>query len=426
VLAFAPGTGKTPTIAAALREAGAQQVLAVVPGVIVHHWQNELGRWYPEIEAIDGRGSKAQRARARERMQDVGEKPICLILNHESFRIDIDELTRLDWDTLVGDEAHKWKGRFTRVTRAANRLARQAPRVWLVTGTPIPNQPDEAWSLLHLLHPDLFPNYYQWVGRWMETREALFPNCPRPVRVITGLKPGAIEGISEELSNVLLQRSLEELLPDLPEVTQTTIEVDLDDDERQAYEDLRLRHWTQLDGEVIETTNVISRFTRYRQIVGGLEVLGAERKRPGSKVRSALELIEDISPAQVVTLTWSRAAAERIAKEAGGVFVHGGVSLPDRRLALERFERGEVRVLAGTIATIGEGTDGLQVAHHLIRLERDWTPSRNSQALARIRRSGQQSPAIFCWDIVALDTIDQTVERALRRKEDVLEALLNS
>jgi superfamily II DNA or RNA helicase len=159
--------------------------------------------------------------------------------------------------------------------------------------------------------------------------------------------------------------------------------------------------------------------------VSNIEVL-REDGQPGSKVRAAAELAADLEPAQVVVLTWSRSAAEAVSSLVGGEFIHGGVPTDERKRILDSFKTGGLRVLSGTLATLGEGLDGMQVAHHMIRLDRDWTPARNEQGLARIRRSGQASEVIFCWDITAADTLDAVVERALRAKEDVLEAVLKS
>jgi SNF2 family DNA or RNA helicase len=236
---------------------------------------------------------------------------------------------------------------------------------------------------------------------------------------------GATERIATQLGDVMLHRKLEDLLPDLPEVEYVTVDVELDREERALYDQLATKWWADLgDGEILLVPSEVARMTRLRQVVSDVEILGAERAgKPGSKIAAAAEICGDLAPEQVVVLCWSRAAAERVAAEAGGVYVHGGVAAGDRDLILERFAAGKVRVLAGTLATLGEGVDGLQVARYLIRLDRDWTPARNTQAVARLQRSGQRS-SVVVYDLVADDTVDQWVERALRAKTSVIEAVL--
>lgn len=430
VLGDPPGTGKTPVAAMALQGVDASRILVVSPNSVVHHWEAVLAQWFPHLSVVDGRGSRPQRARAREAVGGgvrVGScphpPPTALVLNYESFRQDADELIKLRWDTLVADEGHRLKNRTAQVTRAAFRFGRRIPRVWLLTGTPIVNRPDEAWSLLHLLHPDRFPSYWRWVETWMTTDRARFPGRSQWAKVITGLRPGAIDGIHRELADVLIQRPLEELLPDLPPATITRIEVDLDAAERSAYEDLRRQHWTQLDdGTVVQTVNEVSRITRFRQLVSNMEALGARRPRPGSKISAALDLVDDLDPEQVVVLTWSRSAAERVADLAGGVYVHGGVPRGDRQGVLDTFQRGKARVLSGTLATLGEGVDGLQVARHIVMLDRPWRPSDEDQAIGRIRRSGQVS-AVSVWVLVARNTIDVEISKLLDEKRSVIDAI---
>lgn len=298
----------------------------------------------------------------------------------------------------------------------------------MATGTPTPNRPTEAWSLLHLIDRQRFSSYWRWTEAYCEVEPLYARKGPRThfaPRLVTGLKPGAEEAIREQLADVLLYRTLDELLPDLPEATVTPIFVDLDAEERRVYRELVKKAWSTLeDGTTLRTMNEIARMTRLRQIVSSMDALGAGRKEPGSKVAAAAELCADLEPEQVVVLTWSRAAAERVAAETGGEFIHGGVEGEERAKIMAGFADGSVRVLTGTIATLGEGVDGMQVAHYMVRLDRDWTPARNEQAIARIRRSGQEHDAVFVFDLIARDTIDETVEAALAAKTNVIDALL--
>jgi SNF2 family DNA or RNA helicase len=424
---LAPGTGKTPTTLVALQEAGPHRVLIVAPKTMVGHWIDLAAVWYPALQVVDGTGNRDLRQCARALVRGKPERPTALVLNYEAMRTDVETLSDIVWGALVADECHRLKNRRALVTKTAKRLTRH-PRMWcwLLSGTPIPNRPEEAWSLLNLIDRHRFSSYWNWVEEHCTT-EPIYKGRMRVAnaRTITGLQPGAVERVREQLADVLLYRTLEELLPDLPEVTTTTVTVALDDEERRIYDHLSERYWAELgDGILLQAPNDVARITRLRQMVSDISIL--RPGEPGTKVRAAAELASDLEPAQVVVLTWSRGAAEGVAGLVGGEFIHGGVSAGERRRILDSFKSGDLRVLAGTLSTLGEGMDGMQVAHHMIRLDRDWTPARNEQAIARIRRSGQRSDAVFCWDITAADTVDAVVERALRHKEDVLTAVLSS
>lgn len=431
ILGLSPGTGKTPTALVALRTAGPWRTLIVCPKSMVGHWIALAGDWYPELRAIDGSGSAAQRRAAREAVAGHPIAPTALVINYEAMRGDVDALAAITWGAIVCDESHRLKNRQAMVTKAMNRLARH-PRTWWwgLTGTPCPNVPQEIWTSLHLIDRARFSSYWRWVEAHCDLEPVYRGGRPVPhARQITGLREGAVEQIRAQLNDVMFYRTLEECLPYLPDVTFTTVTVTLDAAERKVYDAMLRRGWASIAvgdaGEeiLLQAPNKLSQYTRLRQITSNIEVL-TDDDSPGTKVRAAAELCSDLDPAQVVVLTWSRSAAEAVAKLAGGEHIHGGVPAGERAEILGRFRTGDLRVLAGTLSTLGEGVDGMQVAHHLVRLDRDWTPARNEQALARIRRSGQRSERIFCWDVVAHDTIDAVVERALRRKEDVLSAVL--
>lgn len=428
ILALDPGTGKTPTTLDALQWVGAKRVLVVAPKSVCMHWLDMMGAWWPEVIGILGTGSIRQREQRRELFEaDAARGPVALVINYEAMRGDVEAYAALGFDAVVFDEAHRLKNRQAQWTRAANALCRKPHQwVWLVTGTPIMNRPEEVWSLLHLIDQHRFSSYWRWVRSYYETQMESYGWGPnrRAVEQLGALRDGAVDSMRSELSDVMFYRSLEACLPDLPEVTHVTIDVELDPEERKLYQALLHKTWAQIGDEILLVPNDVARQTRLRQVVSDIETLGAERTRPGTKIAAALEIISDLEGEQVVVLTWSRAAAERVAEECDGAFIHGGVNTTTRHDILTKFKSGEIRILAGTLATLGEGVDGLQVARHMIRLDRDWTPARNDQAVARLRRSGQHR-AVLVHDIVAHDTIDATVERALRHKKNVIEAVLS-
>ena len=167
----------------------------------------------------------------------------------------------------------------------------------------------------------------------------------------------------------------------------------------------------------------MSKLTRLRQLAsdwGGLW----EENTPGTKVKAAVELVDDLAPEQVVVLTAYKETARRIAELVGAPAYTGDTSAEERESMLRRFRAGEETVLVGTLATVGEGVDGLQVARHVVLVDRDWTPARNEQAIARIRRSGQQADQVVAYHIFARDTVDETVARMLVEKQGVIDALL--
>lgn len=427
----APGTGKTATTLRWLAETGVQRALIVTPMNVLHHWEAEAAKWYPELIVIDGRGTKAWRVGQRVMARSMGglDGPTALLLNYESMRQDIEHLVDLQdrFDTLVCDEAHRLKGRSTQTHKAAVKIARRVEHLALVTGTPILNRADECWSSLNMIDPREWSSFWRWARAHFEvTTNDFGGRAPRPVTIVGALRDGHDDVLRDEIGEYLIQRPIEQLLPDMPDVTETELLIDFSREERRVYDSMAKKLWMDLGGVVTIAKNKVTQITRLRQLASDWSSIDPNVETAGAKVKAAADLIDDLAPEQVVVLTSYKAAAYQLYTllNANAAIFTGDQAHVDRQVGLTDFVSGEVPVLIGTHAALGEGVDGLQVARHIVLLDQDWTPARNEQAIARVRRSGQAADAICVYRIIVKDTIDQTVAEALERKEAVIDAII--
>lgn len=427
IFAYAPGTGKTATTAAWLEADGCKRILVVAPnGPVLTHWALEGDEW-GHLLLGTGTGTPKQRAKMRE-LRDLGEG---LIVNYETMRGDIDHLMALPWDAVVFDESHRLKNRNSQTYKAAKKLAGRVDRVMLVTGTPILNAAEELWASLSLLEPKKYRSFWRWAefhfhliavrrGRHL-VREVCKDEKCRTCKG-RGLLPGHAKMLRAELGVRLIQKPLSELLPDMPKVTETYLAVQLSTEERRQYDSMLKDAWMVFGDELIVAINDVSKQTRLRQLGSDWSAFG---EMPlGTKGKAAVELVKDLESEQVVIFTAFRSTVSALCREIPqSVAYHGGLSRTHRDEALSNFKTGKARVLVGTIRTMSEGIDGMQVARNVIFLDRDWTPARNEQGIARLQRSGQLS-SVNVTHIVAENTVDGAVATALRRKEDVIQAVL--
>jgi SNF2 family DNA or RNA helicase len=98
---------------------------------------------------------------------------------------------------------------------------------------------------------------------------------------------------------------------------------------------------------------------------------------------------------------------------------HGGVSEHDRHAEIARWRAGG-RFLVATQATGGHGLT-LTEAHYAVFYENGFKYSERVQAEDRIHRIGQEQPCIY-MDIVASESIDERIQKALHQKADVVNA----
>lgn len=417
----APGTGKTPTTCQVLDPD--ERNLVVAPLSVLKHWHAELER--AGHTPLVYRGTPKQ----REKLLASFPSGATLITNYEAMRGDNpDRLRALKFDTVVADEAHRLKGRNAAQTKGVKKLTRPARRAFLLTGTPILNRADECWSALNALHPQAYSSYWRWVETHFDIRITSFGGRTRfPVRIVGDLKPGHDELLRAQLMGTLIQRPIEMLLPDMPEVTETTLYVEMSSEEASAYKRLDDFNWTTVGGDVVMTATELEATGRLRQFASDWGVLSSTPVGPGAKVRAALEYISDVDEPVVVFTSYKYTAYalrdHLRSRDVMAVTYTGNESEDQREANKLAFITGKARVIIGTHGAMGEGVDGLQLASRIIlMLDRDWTPARNEQAIGRVRRSGQKQ-GVLVVNLVIDGTIDNRVDDALAQKLDVIKAI---
>jgi SNF2 family DNA or RNA helicase len=101
--------------------------------------------------------------------------------------------------------------------------------------------------------------------------------------------------------------------------------------------------------------------------------------------------------------------------------IYGGTSNAGRHAVISGIQDGSVEAAILQIDCAGSALN-LQAADRIIMLEPSWTPGGNHQAVARAVRIGQQNPVLISWPVVR-NSVDESVMRVLRRKQDGLAGL---
>jgi superfamily II DNA or RNA helicase len=161
----------------------------------------------------------------------------------------------------------------------------------------------------------------------------------------------------------------------------------LTDDEKEYLED-KLEHLTA-EASSAGLESEIERLKQLGALATAIEV--------DSKAKVLLEFVEGIladDPSEKVlvfteyrdTLTYLRGLFEE--RGVSPVVIHGGMSMPDRREAEDRFKSKQANLMLATDAA-GEGIN-LQFCHIMVNYELPWNPNRIDQRIGRLHRYGQQ------------------------------------
>lgn len=218
---------------------------------------------------------------------------------------------------------------------------------------------------------------------------------------------------------------------DLPEKIYQQVFFDLDKKQRVAYDflekELRI---AILDGEVLSVKN-IAKIVKLQQITSGFLNLpdGLGMQYIGDKnprLDALLDIVED-TPGKIIV--WARfkeelrAIAEAL-RNAGRNVVeyHGGTSEKDRDFAIESLQNGVTDVFVGQPQSAGIALT-LTAAETSIYYSNDFNNETRKQSEDRNHRIGTKNNVNYI-DLMANNTIDESITRALQTKSDLAKIIL--
>lgn len=352
------------------------------------------------------------------------QRPRVLIVNYEQLNSpETEELFKtFQFDLAIFDEAHYMKNPTAKRTKAC--LALRSTRSFMLTGTPMLNQVNELWALLHKCDPRKFPDYYRFMNRY----------C-----VFGGYENREIKGVKnqKELTSILgefMIRRLKKNVLKRDEPTYQTIYVSLSPTQQELYDsvidDLLLPGLNGEEDKFVD--NDLAKFTRARQICGTPRALGPDYPDDSWKLDRVAEVIADFAKngEKVIFFTQIRevqiAVNERLKKlnkKLPVFMLHGGIPQSDRVPTVNRWSAVQgPAVINCMIQVAGVGLN-MQAASTIVRADKLFVPGLNKQGVDRADRIGQTEP-VQVIDFLTRDTIEQRVEEILSDKEALNEVII--
>ncbi len=369
-LADEMGLGKTVQAVVAARESRPTSTLIVCPASVTENWKREWETW--------------------------GGYGIPTIISYSKL-IRRPELWSRRFDLVICDEAHYLKSVTAKRSKVTLALAKKAKAVWLLSGTPMPNDPRELWPVMKILWPEIpqsfgIGNAFEWMDRWCRWSDSDYGYR------VWGLKDEARTKLAPRLREVMLRRKLSEIALELPPLRTTVQYLDRDPDLTRKLEDLSL------------DTDDPEHMSTLRRLLG-------EYKAP--LVARILRDELDNSGQPMVVLYHHRLTGETLVSllgnnKCGPVFGFDG-STPSlqRQKEIDGFQR-EGGVFLAQQGAAGTGIT-LTRASEIVLVEPSWSPAYNEQAIKRIHRIGQEHPCRARLFAVP-DSLDAALMVTLARK----------
>jgi len=252
------------------------EILVICPSSLLDTWAKEI-KLVTGLKALVVRGSAAQKKKL------AAVPGFIHIINYEAFaRPGVGELFGHK-TCLILDESHGIKNPSAMRSKSIHAFGLDARRthVLLLTGTPIGQGPQDYFSQMKVIEPALLgSSFTAFKARYCELEQ--IRGAPVGIKRIVRYK--RMDELTRLIAPYSRTYTQKECL-DLPPQTFTTRYVELSDEQRATYKELKEQMAIEFeDNTQMMTTNVLARLTRLMQIVQGFKVVTDMATRDQKKV----------------------------------------------------------------------------------------------------------------------------------------------
>ncbi|KAL3843998.1 hypothetical protein ACJIZ3_001401 [Penstemon smallii] len=447
VLADEMGLGKTIQSIAFLASLFKENVaphLVVAPLSTLRNWEREFATWAPHMNVVMYVGSSQARTvirqyefyypkshkknKKKKYSQAVSEskqdriKFDVLLTSYEMINLDTSSLKPIKWECMIVDEGHRLKNKDSKLFSMLKQYSSRH-RV-LLTGTPLQNNLDELFMLMHFLDDGKFGSLEEFQEEFKDINQE-----------------EQISRLHKMLAPHLLRRLKKDVLKELPPKKELILRVELSSKQKEYYKAILTRNYqilTRKGGAQISLINVVMELRKLcchpfmlegvepedsnefnNQLLessGKLHLLDkmmVKLKEQGHRVliysqfQHMLDLLEDYCNYR----NWHY---ERIDGKVGGA---------ERQIRIDRFNAKNSSRFCFLLSTRAGGLGiNLATADTVIIYDSDWNPHADLQAMARAHRLGQTNK-VMIYRLITRGTIEERMME-MTKKKMVLEHLV--
>lgn len=345
--------------------------IVVCPASVIVNWCREI-EGKSDLKAYNMHD--AQRASALATWKAHGG---VAVVNYESLENHFELEEDFGIDMVIVDEAHYIKNAAAKRSKNVLKLCEHTDRIVFMTGTPLENRVDEMVGLMGYLQQD----------------------------VAQDAKSVSVSAYADEfkrkISPVYYRRRRNDVLAELPELTDIKEWCDMTQEDTDTYED------DVLNGSFMDARRVSWRNEDYLNT--------------SSKAIRLREIVEEASEdaRKVLVFSFFLDTLEKVRSIFGercvGV-INGSVPIEERQAIIDAFDAAPAgAVLAAQIQSGGTGLN-IQSASVVVLCEPQYKPSIENQAISRAHRMGQTRD-VLVHRLLCPDTVDERMLELLESKQ---------
>lgn len=419
------GLGKTSITLTALNDLlfdyfDAHRILVVAPLRVARNtWSDEIEKWdhLKDLQFSIAVGTETERLSALKQKADI------YIINRENLQWLIEKSgVPFDFDMVVIDELSSFKNHQAKRFKSLMKVRPKVKRIVGLTGTPSSNGLMDLFAEFKIL--DMGARLGRFIGQY---RMTYFKPDKMNGPIVYSYKPlpGAEKAIYEKISDITISMKAKDHLK-MPELINSKYLVHLSEKEKKKYEDMKAELVLALPEGEITAANAASLSGKLSQMANG--AVYADDESILSIHERKLDALEDIIEAAngktVLVAYWFKHDLMRIEERLKSKDIP--FEKLDSDASIKKWNKGELSVALIHPASAGHGLNLQSGGSTLVWFGITWSLELYQQTVARLYRQGQSEGTVTNIHILAKDTVDERIMKALHEKDSTQSALIDA
>ena len=389
--------------------------LIVMPASLIHNWLNEFTRFAPWIRIYIHVGAGRLTDTNSFHNFDV------VLTTYGTMRNDIEMLIPYTFGYIILDESQTIKNPASKAAQAVFNL--QGLHRMVLTGTPIQNSLGDVWPQFNFLNPDMLGTHDHFMKYY-----------------VLPLAKNKEDTAGEKLKNLIrpfiLRRTKEEVAPELPPITETSVYCEMTEGQQNLYEtekskvrNLIIENF-KLEGIKNSSVLVLRALTLLRQLANHPRMLDGSAQTGSGKFTEVTESLETVLAENHKVLVFSSFVrhlklVEEFCISSGYKYAMLTGATTNREKVIRSFKQNdEIQVFLISLKAGGVGLN-LTEADYVFILDPWWNPAAEMQALNRAHRIGQDKK-VFVYRFITKDTVEEKIVQLQQTKKDLADLFVTS
>ncbi|WP_347050552.1 DEAD/DEAH box helicase [Flavobacterium olei] len=388
------------------------KALIVLPSSLVFNWYNEAGKFTPHFSKMQYVGNDRKQLVSRLNSTDL------IFTSYSIIHRDISILEKYDFRYLILDESQYIKNKNSKIFKAINKIS--TGHKIALSGTPIENSLDDLWSQMEFINPDILGSYAFFTEHFKNPIEK-----KQNEEVLTELK--------NLIQPYILRRTKEQVLKDLPELTEQIYYCDMDPEQEKLYEKEKSKARNFLlktDGSGPDKISIINTLMKLRQLSNHPKMIDQESEIDSGKYMAVTNYLESLVKGKQKAIIFSSFVTNLHfytdwcrQNKIAFCEITGETPSAKREQQVRQFQEKEEPLLF--FISLKAGGVGLNItkASYVLFLDPWWNPFAEKQGVGRAHRIGQMNK-VNVIRFISKNTVEEKIIKLQENKKLLSDSLL--